>query len=391
MTGLLSVAFLSHLASPESPTGAEHSLALLAGGLARRGHRVLVVALGPWALEKQLRDAGAEVRILPSRALWLTGWDPVSIPTAAAKWIRFAMPTTGERALAELLGSWGADVVHVNCLPHVHGARAAPRAGIPLVWHLREILPPGARRRWFARRLDAFAREIVAVSEAVAGWVRKEELEDRLTVVHNGVAPSGETPLDPAEARKALGIPVDGCVAGLFGQILPHKGVLEFVRAGRLALASTSDMRFVVAGAGSPEFLESVRGEIAAGEGVDRFHLLPPRASTTELLAASDLACLCTTTPDPLPRTVLEAMAAGLPVAAFRSGGTPEMVLDGESGLLVDVGDVAGLAGAMARLAGDAALRASMGAAGKARALESFSVEHHLNRMWAVLTRAAAQ
>jgi glycosyltransferase involved in cell wall biosynthesis len=157
-----------------------------------------------------------------------------------------------------------------------------------------------------------------------------------------------------------------------------------------MALASASDMRFVVAGAGPSEFLESVRREIAAGEGAARFHLLPPRASTAELLAASDLACLCTTTPDPLPRTVLEAMAAGLPVAAFRSGGTPEMVLDGESGLLVDVGDVEGLAGAMARLAGDAALRASMGAAGGARALESFSVEHHVNRMWAVLTRAAA-
>jgi len=209
MTRLLSLAFLSHLASPASPTGAEHSLALLAGGLARSGHRVLVVAPGPWALEKQLRDSGADVRILPSRALWLTGWEPVSFPVTAAKWIRHVMPPTGERALAEVLGGWGADVVHVNCLPHVHGARAARRAGIPVVWHLREILPAGARRRWFAVRLDAFAREIVAVSEAVAGWVREEGLEGRLTVVHNGVARSGATPLDPAEARNMLAKYVD--------------------------------------------------------------------------------------------------------------------------------------------------------------------------------------
>jgi len=391
MTRLLSVAFLSHLASPESPTGAEHSLALLAGGLARSGHRVLVVAPGPWALQERLREAGAEVRILPCRALWLTGWEPVSFPVAAAKWARFAMPPTGERALAELLGRWGADVAHVNCLPHVHGARAARRARVPVVWHLREILPPGARRRWFAGRLDGLAREIVAVSEAVAGWVREEGLEGRLTVIHNGVAESGESPLDPAESRAALGIPADGCVAGLFGQILPHKGVLEFVRAGRLALERAPEMRFVVAGGGAPEFVERVRAEIDSGDGAERFHLIPPRASTTELLAASDLACLCTTTPDPLPRTVLEAMAAGLPVVAFRSGGTPEMVLDGKSGLLVDVGDVEGLAGAMARLAGDAALRKSMGAAGRTRAVESFSVERHLSRMWAVLTRAAVR
>jgi glycosyltransferase involved in cell wall biosynthesis len=392
MTRQLSIAFLSHLASPDSPTGAEHSLAVLAGGLVRSGHRVLVVAPGPWALEPRLRESGAEVRIRRCRALWLTGWDPVTVPVAVAKWTRFAAPPTGEAALVELLRGWCADVVHVNCLPHVHGARAARRAGIPVVWHLREILPPGARRRWFARRLDALAREIVAVSEAVAGWVRAEGLEDRLSVVHNGVPESISEPLDPAGAREAIGIPADGIVAGLYGQVLPHKGVLDLVRAGRAALSLAPELRFVIAGSGPSEFLERVRAEIgSAGDVAARFHLLPPRGSSAELLAASDIACLCTTTPDPLPRTVLEAMAAGLPVAAFRSGGTSEMVVDGTTGLLVDVGDTEGLARALARLAGDAALRASMGAAGRARASESFSVQRHLGRMEEVLARAVGR
>jgi glycosyltransferase involved in cell wall biosynthesis len=389
MTRSPSVAFLSHLASPESPTGAEHSLALLAGGLARLGHRVLVVAPGPWALADGLRDAGVEVETHPCRALWLTGWDPVPAPVAVLKWLRYAMPPTGEAEIAARLREWGAEVAHVNCLPHVHGSRAARRAGISAVWHLREILPPGPRRRWFARRLAESARRVMAVSEAVAGWVREEGLGDRLTVVHNGAPESASRTGDTAAARAAIGVPVEACVAGLFGQVLPHKGVLEFVRAGRRALALAPRLRFVIAGAGPRDFVDRVLAEIDSGEGAERFHLLPPRSTSAELLAASDLACLCTTTPDPLPRTVLEAMSAGLPVAAFRSGGTPEMVVDGDTGILVDVGDTDGLAGAMAMLAGDPALRASMGAAGRARAREAFSLNRHVHRMQAVLSEAA--
>jgi glycosyltransferase involved in cell wall biosynthesis len=84
---------------------------------------------------------------------------------------------------------------------------------------------------------------------------------------------------------------------------------------------------------------------------------------------------------------VLEAMAWGRPVAAFRSGGTAEMVVDGQTGLLADGGDVAGLGRAIGRLASDADLRAKMGAAGSSRVRESFSIATHVQRMEAVLRK----
>ena len=71
MSAPLSVVLLSHLASEASPTGAERSLALLAGGLAARGHRTLVVAPGPWALADGLDAEGVELRIQPCRVLWM--------------------------------------------------------------------------------------------------------------------------------------------------------------------------------------------------------------------------------------------------------------------------------------------------------------------------------
>jgi len=385
----LSVALLSHMASRDAPTGAERSLATLASGLAHRGHRALVVAPGPWTLTAELESAGVEVRVRPCRVLWLTSHDGVSAARAAAHWLRYALPPSGERGLARLLRERRPDVVHVNCLPHVHGARAARRAGLPVVWHVREILPPGSRRRWFAARLAETAHEIVAVSEAVGAWIRDEGLDGRLSVVHNGVAAGPGEPPARDEARALLGLPPDGCVAGLYGQILPHKGVLEFVRAGRRALRQAPDLRFVIAGRGPRAFTDRVLGEIESGEGRERFHLLPPLPGSERLLAASDLVCLTTTVPDPLPRSVLEAMAAGLPVVAFRSGGAPEMIVDGETGFVVDVGDEQALAARMARLALEVDLRRALGEAGRARARERFSLEGHLRRMEEILERVA--
>ena len=81
----------------------------------------------------------------------------------------------------------------------------------------------------------------------------------------------------------------------------------------------------------------------------------------------------------------MEAMAAGLPVVAYRGGGVPEMVVDGETGILVGTGDREALAGAMVDLARDSHLRAALGAAGRARARGMFSVDRHIERMEAVL------
>jgi len=386
----LSVAFLSHLASPVSPTGAEHSLALLAEGLRRRGHRVVVVAPGAWALAGTLKEAGVELEVLRSKVCWLAYYDGVSLPRAILNWLRFTLPDPGRRKLRRFLRSWRPDVVHVNCLPHLGGARAARALAIPVVWHLREILPPGSRRRWFVARLAAMAKEIVAVSEAVAAWIGEEGLSRKVSVIHNGVGLQNST-LTSLEARRKLGLPGDGCLVGLYGQILPHKGVLEFVRAGRLALGKEPDLRFAIAGSGPEGFLRRVRGEIGSGASPERFHILPPQATSETLLKATDVISLATTTPDPLPRTVLEAMAAGRPVVAFRSGGTAEMVQDGQTGLLVEVGDVEGLAEAMVRLARRPELRSAMGRAGVSRARDYFSMDLHVDRMEDLLRRAAGR
>jgi len=257
---------LSHTASADAPTGAERSLALLAIALRERGARVAVAAPGPWSLSGELRDSGVEVAEIPCRACWMTYHDPLVWPLAAAKWVRFALPDPGRRRLERWLRAREPGVVHVNCLPHLRGAAAARAAGLPVVWHLREILPPGLRRRWFAARLERHAARIVAVSEAVGRWVREEGLGERLEVVPNGVAaapPRG----DAAAARAALSVPEEGFLVGMFGQLLPHKGGPQFVRAARLALREQPALRFLLAGPGPPRAIAALRDEARSGAG----------------------------------------------------------------------------------------------------------------------------
>jgi len=382
-------ALLSHLASVDAPTGAERSLALLARGLEERGHEVAVAAPGPWSMGADLEAVEVEVAMIPVRPCWLVQYGPQPLWRQMARGTRYSLPDRGYWDLRSWLGALDPDVVHVNCLPHLRGAAAARSLGLPVVWHIREILPPGPRRRWFAGRLRAASTRIVAVSAAVARWLREEDLGELVEVVHNGADPPTES-VDREVVRGRFDLPSEAVVVGLFSQVVAHKGSLDFVRAAHLAAANNPNLCFLIAGSGRASFVEQLRCEIAAGPAAESIRLVPPQDEVWPLLAAVDVVALTTLWPDPLPRVVMEAMAAGLPVVAYDGGGVPEMVAAGETGVVLPSGDVEGLSAAMLELAGDGELRRRLGDAGCRRAQRLFSVERHVDRMERTLLSAAA-
>jgi len=251
------------------------------------------------------------------------------------------------------------------------------------------MLPPGRRRRWFARRLRADATRIVAVSEAVARWLRAEGLGDRVEVVHNGVDPPTDE-VNQEAVRGRFNLPSEAVIVGLFSQLVVHKGALDLVRAAHSAAAENPELYFLIAGQGPASFGRELRHEIAAGPAAEHIHVVPPQPEIWELVAAVDMLALPTLWPDPLPRAVMEAMAAGRPVVAYEDGGVPEMVVDGETGRLCRPGNTDDLTRAILDLAGDGALRKRFGETGRIRARKLFSVEHHVSRMEAVLRGAAS-
>jgi len=376
----MKIALISHLASSRAPTGAERSLALLARGLAAGGHEVAVATPGPWALQEDLEAGGVSVTTVPIRQCWLVQYGPQSLWRQLARGVRYAFPDPGSRRLRRWLTNFEPDVVHVNCLSNLRGAAAAQALGIPVVWHLREILPPGARRRWFANRLRADSAHIVAVSEAVAEWVRDEGLGDRVEVVHNGVVSPVEG-VDREAARVQFNLPPEAFVVGLFSQMVHHKGALDLVRAAHAAISENPELHFLIAGHGPVSFADQLRREIASGAAAGHIHLMPPQPEIWELLAAVDILALPTLWPDPLPRAVMEAMAVGRPVVAYQNGGVPEMVVDNETGLLCQPGDVEGLTRAILELAGDRSLLNLFGEAAQKRATEHFGVERYVDQM----------
>jgi glycosyltransferase involved in cell wall biosynthesis len=380
----MKIAMLSHLASSTAPTGAERSIALLARGLSAKGHEVAVVTPGPWSLREGLEADGVSVTPLPVSQCWLVQYGPQPLWRQAARGLRYAWPDSGSRALRTWLSELMPDVVHVNCLSHLRGAAAARSLGLPVVWHLREILPPGHRRRWFAGRLRSDATRIVAVSEAVAAWVREEGLGNRVEVVHNGVDPPAGS-FDREVSRGRFDLPSEAVVVGLFSQLVVHKGALDLVRAAHAAVLENPELHFLVAGHGPASFAGQLQREIAAGAAAGHIHLVPPQPEIWELLAAVDMLTLTTLWPDPLPRVVMEAMAAGRPVVAYADGGVSEMVVNRGTGILCRPGGVEDLTRAILDLANDEALRNRLGEAGQKRARELFSVERHVNRMEQVL------
>jgi glycosyltransferase involved in cell wall biosynthesis len=303
--------------------------------------------------------------------------------------VRYAWPDPGGLILKRWLSELEPDVVHVNCLSHVRGVAAARSLGLPVVWHLREILPPGSRRRWFAGRLRSDATCIVAVSEAVARWVREEGLGDRVEVVHNGVD-FFKGGVAREASRSRFDLPPEAVVVGLFSQLVAHKGALDLVRAGHAAVSENPGLHFLIAGHGPASFAGRLLREIANGAAAGQIHLVPPQPEIWDLLGAVDVVALPTLWPDPLPRAVMEAMAAGRPVVAYRNGGVVEMVVDGETGLLCQPGDVENLTRAILEVAGDEALRNRLGEAGRRRARALFSAALHVERMEAVLEAAAS-
>jgi glycosyltransferase involved in cell wall biosynthesis len=209
---------------------------------------------------------------------------------------------------------------------------------------------------------------------------------DEVVVIHNG-----SDPPPPAETvsvlREKLGLPVPDTLVGFFAQIIEHKGVFDLLDAGNLAMNRDPSLGVVIAGSG-PE-VERLFGSIRESPHADRVTVLPPQEDIWALLAAVDIVAVPSLWPDPLPRSVMEAMAAGRPVVAYRTGGIPEMVVDGSTGFLVEPRDVSGFAAALERLSRDRLLRQRFGGASLLRVRRDFSFKAHLDSMEKLLVEAA--
>jgi len=320
--------------------GAERQWVTLIRALAARGHRPALLTLsGGGPLFAELAGAG-----VPAACARFRGRaDPRGLRRALAFARDRASVVVSRNVSAELMGQLLARREGVRHVVNEHTPCTADGGLLPLRPHQRRL------RRLVAPRVDG----VVAVTRAqvaplAAGGFRRE----RIAVVANGVA-AGEEPTPP---------PRDGYALVLAG-LRPEKRLDVFVEA----VAQVPGLRGLVAGEGR----ERARLEgLIAERGAD-VELLGERSDTAELIRDAALVCLPSAA-EALPMSVLEAMAAGRAVVATRVGGVPDAVVDGETGMLVKPADAHALAAALASAREDAE---RLGAAGRTRALERFTIE----------------
>ena len=200
---------------------------------------------------------------------------------------------------------------------------------------------------------------------------------DRLRVAYTGVPLNGRTPPDQA----LVALRGDEPLFGFMARLVDQKGLPLLVDALQLLRDRGTLPRFAIVGTGPMR--DWVEERIAEGGLGDRVTLLAFEPPVEPKLAAFD-AYVLPSFWEALPIGVLEAMAAGLPVISTTVNGIPEAVEDGVTGVLVAPDDPAGLARAIERLAADPALRERMGAAGRRRCEQIFSLAAMTDRVEAI-------
>jgi glycosyltransferase involved in cell wall biosynthesis len=265
---------------------------------------------------------------------------------------------------------------HATLLGRVVGALA----GVPVrVSSERTMGGEGWGRRLLNRWTVPLATHVVAVSDLVARHTaRTFRIPDsRLSTIRNGV---DVVAIQPTPRPRNPEAPVVGCTARLHAENDHATLLAGFARVA----AGRPNARLLLVGRG-PE--EGRLRRLSEGFGIaQRVTFAGEHADVRPWLAAMDVYAQTSRTAG-ISNSILEAMAAALPVVATAVGGTPEVVVDGETGILVPGQDAAALAGALERLLGDAGARRAYGSAGRARVEAHFAEATMLGQVEALLDR----
>lgn len=296
--------------------------------------------------------------------------------------------------LARLLRRERVELVYCNnMMVKPIGALAAQMAGVPCVLHVRNLHETAAKILFYGMiaRLPAVKR-LIANSAASAVPYRRH-VPHKITVVHNGVDLAEYTPqaVPRGRFRQELGLDEKTVLVGFTGNLIPRKGLEPLIRAAARLLPDRPDLQFVAVGRvpiGNPVDHRAEYEGLARELGIEgRFRFAGFREDVRGAVVDFDVLVL-PSFQEPFGRSIIEAMALGTPVVASRVGGIPEVLTDGQEGLLAEPGDVPGLARAIGRLADDRAYRQALSQRALERVRTSFDVEVLGRRMQELLLEA---
>lgn len=325
-------------------------------------------------LSDQLQRRGYNVTVACRPGCWVEERaQQMALPTVAIRVMR-QQDWQDFGRLRAVLREKKVDVLHVHwSLDMIVPGFAAMREKVPVRVMSRHMPYPFKNRLGSYMYSKLFTR-MVTVSNSVRNTLVGCGIPpSQVEVIHHGtdVQSFAHTTLSVKDARRSLGV-ADDCVAvGIVGRIAPEKGHHVLLQAAQL-LRDRYPVQYVVIGSGPDE--AKMRENVQQMGLDDRVLFVGFRDDVNNAMSALDIVTVPSTWNEPCSAVVQQAMALSKPVVGTRVGGTPEMVRDGETGLLVAPSDANALAGAIAQLAGDAYLRRQMGAAGREVVEAEFSL-----------------
>lgn len=280
-----------------------------------------------------------------------------------------AMLTALRRPLKRVYARWPFDVIHAHMVvpDGWAAARIGAELGVPVVAtaHRADVLDVPARSPADAARVGEAVEmvdQICAVSRVVADAAENLGRPRRpIRVVANGADAENCRPWLASECRAQFDLPRSGQLVSYVGKLVPRKGVDTLIEAMGLLAARPQGAPFLAA-AGVGELRESLLARAAELGIADRV-TFPGKVDHTQVgrwMSAGDVFVLPSLS-EGLPTVVCEAMNCGIPVVATAVDGTPEIVRDGQTGILVPPRDPRALADALARVLDEPGTRAAMG------------------------------
>ena len=334
--------------------GGELSMLDLLRGLDRRRWAPALVVPEDGAVAVRGRGLGLPIHVVPLPTLRRPGYDMVR----------------SVRTLGRLARTTGAALIHANgSRAMIYAGLAGRSTGRPAIWHVRIAESDGV----VDRALYALATGVIATSGAVT---RRFGKAGKVRLVPNGIDLARFTPRAPSPSLRAgLGVPPSSPVVLSIGRFVAEKGHRHLLEAAA-RIERTRAVHWVLVGAGELE--EPLRRQ-ARGLGLEsQVHFIGWRDDVPDVLAVGDVFVLPSEN-EGFGRVVVEAMAMARAVVATAVGGVPEIVRDGETGILVPPAAPAALADAVRSLLDDPARAARLGAAGRARAESRFSLTAHVD------------
>jgi glycosyltransferase involved in cell wall biosynthesis len=346
--------------------GSERQMALLASALAKEGMKIAVYSLNDGVIRADLERAGIEVIVAPGAGM-------MSVPFAALRLLGFMLRRRP-------------GIVHFF-LPAAYliGAPLAVLARIRVRIMSRRSLNNYQRNaviRLLERLWHRTMNAVVGNSRRVVGQLSEEGVpREKIGLIYNGIGISS-TEGDPAarnRTRALLGLTPGALTLTIVANLIPYKAHGDLIDA--LALAAPrlpAGWRLLLVGRddGIGASLQAQAAQLDLGDNILFFG---GRDDVPAILATSDIGILCSHE-EGFSNAILEAMAAGLPMAVTDVGGNAEAVVDGETGFVVPPRDSKALAEVIVRLARDASLRERLGTAGRERVTQRFGLEAFIGR-----------